>query len=192
MRKFLFLVMLFFVGFVSTSKAQDKIEVYGGYSFVRSPVTFFEFTVPCVSACGFTAAHDLNLNGWEASAAYRIAGPLAFKADFAGDYGSFRGASAHLQTYLFGPQIRLHGPISPFAHALIGDAHESTGAANLPGELVSGPTQNSFAVAFGAGIDIKVLPFISLRPAQFDYLVTRFSGGTQNQPRFSAGVVFHF
>jgi hypothetical protein len=44
----------------------------------------------------------------------------------------------------------------------------------------------------GVGIDLKVAPFISVRPIQFDYLVTRFNSGTQNQPRISAGVVLHF
>jgi len=37
-----------------------------------------------------------------------------------------------------------------------------------------------------------VAPFVSVRPIQIDYLLTRFSSATQSQPRVSAGVVFHF
>jgi hypothetical protein len=48
---------------------------------------------------------------------------------------------------------------------------------------------NAFATAFGVGIDIKVAPFIALRPIQIDYLITRFNSSTQNQPRVSAGLV---
>ena len=48
------------------------------------------------------------------------------------------------------------------------------------------------AMAVGAGIDVKAFPFLSVRLFQFDYLLTRFGGSTQNQPRASAGVVLHF
>jgi hypothetical protein len=44
----------------------------------------------------------------------------------------------------------------------------------------------------GGGIDIKALPFVAIRVVQVDYVLTRFDGQTQNQPRVSAGVVFHF
>jgi hypothetical protein len=89
-----------------------------------------------------------------------------------------------------GPQLRFPGPISPFAHFLVGVAHESIGtSANA---LTSGPTQNAFSSAVGGGLDLKVLPFISLRPIQIDYLLTHFNSSTQNQFRYSAGVVVRF
>jgi hypothetical protein len=50
----------------------------------------------------------------------------------------------------------------------------------------------AFATAIGAGIDVKPFPFVSIRLFQFDYLLTRFGGNTQNQPRASVGVVLHF
>jgi hypothetical protein len=196
MRRFAFVTLLgSLLLFTTTStKAQGKIELFGGYSFVHAPVRFTESAQTCpVSGCPafFTSTH-LNLNGWEFSGAYRVLGPVQLAADFDGTYGSFHGASTHLQTYLFGPQIRFPGPVSPFAHLLIGDAHEAIGSSVSNGLFVTGPTQNSFATALGFGIDLKVLPLISVRPVQFDYLMTRFNSGTQNQPRFSAGVVLHF
>lgn len=189
---FTILIFLFLIA-SSPSQAQDKIEVFGGYSFVHAPVTYTESCSGFLPCPPFpTTSPHINMSGWEFSGAYKIFGPLALAGDFTGDYGSFHGASTHLQTYLFGPQIRLPGPISPFAHVLVGAAHEAIGTGDFAGLVVSGPTQNALAMAVGVGIDVKVLPFISIRPIQLDYLVTRFNNGTQNQPRASAGVVLHF
>jgi hypothetical protein len=87
-------------------------------------------------------------------------------------------------------QIGLFGPLSPFAHVLIGRAHETLGGNSNLG--ISPGSASAFAAAVGAGIDIKVAPFASLRAIQLDYLVTRFGSATQNQPRASAGVALHF
>jgi hypothetical protein len=131
-----------------------------------------------------------NLNGWELSGTYNANRWLGATADFSGHYGSVLGSSVHLQTYLFGPQIRLPGPVSPFAHVLFGSAHETLGGnANLG---ISSGSASAFAAAVGAGIDIKVAPFLSFRAIQLDYLVTRFGSATQNQPRVSAGLVLRF
>jgi hypothetical protein len=120
---FLFAALLLAV----PSRAQ-KVELFGGYSYEHAPVTFEENFCPVV-ACPttpptFTTPH-LNLNGWEASGAVKLFGPLGLAADFSDTSGSFHGANARLKTYLFGPQIRFPGPVSPFAHVLIGGAHES-------------------------------------------------------------------
>lgn len=173
----------------------QKIELFGGYSFVRAPVTFDQIAGTCViSGCvPVMRTPTLNLNGWEASGAVKVLGPLGLAADFGGTDGSFQGAGTHLNTYLFGPQLRLPGPISIFGHALIGDAHESihSGFAGS-GLFTSGPTQNSFATALGGGLDMRLLPLISVRLVQVDYLFTHFNSQTQNQPRISAGLVVHF
>src|SRR5256885_8399135 len=54
--------------------------------------------------------------------AFKVFGPLSLAADFSGTSGSFQGVNVHLQTYLVGPQVRFPGPISPFAHFLVGAA----------------------------------------------------------------------
>ena len=177
-----FLPWFFF--FAETSRAQS-IELYGGYSFVRAPVTFTQTILCPVPSCPSSPnTHTLNMNGWEAGGAFKFIGPLSLAADFSGTSGSLSGANAHLQTYLVGPQVRFPGPISPFAHFLFGAAHEAISA--------GGPTQNAFATAIGGGIDLKLLPFISVRPIQFDYLLTRFNSSNQHQPRVSAGIVLRF
>jgi hypothetical protein len=172
----------------------QKIELFGGYSFVRAPVRFDQ-TILCPGpGCPITTTTtpSLNLNGWEASGALKVFGPLALAADFGGTRGPFQGASAHLNTYLFGPQLRLPGPISIFGHALFGDAHESIHTGVSGATTTSGPTQSAFATTLGGGLDLHLLPFISLRAIQVDYLYTHFNATKQNQPRISAGLVVHF
>ena len=181
------------ISFATPSKAQGKIELFGGYSFVHAPVTLTETVGTCTLNCPTLAVGThLNLNGWEASGAYKLFGTLSLTADFSGHYASFNGASVHLHTYLFGPQVRFPRRVSPFARVLFGAAHEANGIGNFGPVFTRGGSENSFATALGVGIDIKVLPSISVRPIQFDYLLTRFRSTTQNQPRVSAGVVVHF
>ena len=176
----------------SLSHAQS-IELFGGYSFVRAPVTFVQTAGTCpIQGCPtISNTQNLNLNGWEVGGAYKVLGPLALAGDFSDTSGSFQGANTHLKTYLFGPQLRLPGPISPFVHFLVGGAHESIGTGAGP-LITAGPTQNAFATALGGGLDLKVLPLLSVRPIQVDYLLTHFNSKTQNQPRISAGVVLRF
>lgn len=213
MRKIVFLPVLFSATllFSVPLKAQDKIELFGGYSYARVPVQIFNATpiggpivvtppgtcpIPiCPPGVGgfFSTAH-VNTHGWEASATFKPTRILGAVADFSGHYGSTHGTNFHLNTYLFGPQVSFPGSVSPFAHFLIGVAHESSGipfsVQPIPG--ISLGTNNAFASALGAGIDVKVIPFVSVRLIQFDYLLTRFGSQTQNQPRASAGIVLHF
>lgn len=213
MRKIFFLFTFLFAAlpFSAPLRAQDKIELFGGFSYVRVPVQIFNATPiggpiivtppgTCpISVCppgvgGFFSTAHVNTHGWEASAAFKPTKVLGAVADFSGHYGSTHGTNFHLNTYLFGPQISFPGPVSPFAHFLIGVAHESSGipfsVQPIPG--ISLGANNAFASALGAGIDIKVIPFVSVRLIQVDYLATRFGSQTQNQPRASAGIVLRF
>jgi hypothetical protein len=176
--------------FCAAPAPAQKIELFGGYSLVHAPVAFDQ-TGPGLSPTTRTTP-TLNLNGWEASGALKVFGPVALVADFNGTRGSFHGASTHLNTYLFGPQLRLPGPVSLFGHALLGTAHQSIRSGVSGGVITSGPTQDAFGTAIGGGLDLHVLPFISLRVLQVDYLYTHFNSKTQNQPRVSAGLVLHF
>jgi hypothetical protein len=180
------------------SPARAQVEIFGGYSYLRPSLTYTETPAACsveLPGCPSPAvvtAHP-NLNGWELTGVFNAYHWVGFAADFGGNYGSVRGASAHVNTYLFGPQIRLPGPVSPFAHAFVGDAHERIGGATTTdGSLIMPGSSNALAAAVGAGLDIKLFPLVSLRPIQLDYVVTRFGSGTQSQPRASAGLMIHF
>ena len=195
MRIFTFLCSLVLVAFLfATPSHAQSIELFGGYSFVRPSVTYTQTpqgTCVITGCLITTTTQTLNFNGWEVGGAYKVLGPVALAADFSDTSGSFHGADTHLKTYLFGPQVRFPGPISPFVHFLVGAAHESTSSA-AGVVTTSSPTQNAFATAVGGGLDLKVLPLLSVRPIQVDYLLTHFNSDTQNQFRYSAGIVVRF
>jgi hypothetical protein len=170
--------------FAQPSRAQDRVELFGGYSYARVPitnVTAIVLTSSCPLDCPSSLA-TAGANGWEATGVIKANRWFGVGADFGGYYASAFGSNAHLQTYLFGPQVSLPRRISPFAHALVGVAHETTSAGNT----------NAFSSAYGGGLDLKLHHFVSLRAIQTDYTVMRFGGSTQNQFRASTGVVLHF
>jgi len=192
--------------------AQSGVVLFGGYSYVHSPVTVEEdISSTCTPpVCNsnvvrpptkeFVTPHQ-SLNGWEVSATYRFLPWLGAAADFSGHYGTAVSPSnVHQYTYLFGPEVSLPGRVAPFAHVLLGVAHESVsavpvGALPLPvGEVESipGRTSSSFATALGGGIDLKLSRHFWIRAVQVDYLLTRFGSVTQNQPQISAGLAVHF
>ncbi len=145
--------------------AQDKVEVFGGYSYMR-----------------LRGGADLNLNGWEASAQYKFRDWIGGVADFDGHYGSPSGIGTSVHSFLFGPQVSLPSRVSPFAHVLLGGAHFSA----------AGFGDTAFAMAIGGGMDAEIKQGISWRIIQGDYLLTRFGSQTQNNGRISTGVIFRF
>lgn len=192
------ILSFFFVGLGASSKAQDKVELFGGYSYLRASVQVGQVGplgpgIPCPPNCGTppTVAEHANLSGWEFSGQYKLLSFLGGVADFSGHYGTLDGARTHVHAFLFGPQVSLPAKVSPFAHILIGGASESQDTFTS-GAFFSLGKDTSIAAAAGAGIDVKAIPFVSIRIIQVDYLRTRLHGATQNQPRVSAGIVFHF
>ena len=87
--------------------------------------------------------------------------------------------------------------------ALFGGAHTNLCGNiynNCPGCTVisKSPSNNAFDFLISGGIDIPLGEHFAIRPAQFDYLLTRFgndfTAGNNNQSnfRFQAGVQFRF
>jgi len=88
------------------------------------------------------------------------------------------GQSVHLQC---GPVVKFRsGKFEPFAEALFGGAHSSF-YGNLCKQLttcvVNNPSNNAFDFVIGGGIDIPLTHSIAFRPAQVDYVLTRFGNG---------------
>jgi hypothetical protein len=170
MRKLTVLLFLIFLTALPMA-AQDmpRWEVFGGYSYYRPD-------------------GGGNFNGWNASAAGNFSNAFAIVGDFAGHYDSEGGISANQYTFLFGPRIAGRGDAGTgFVHALFG-------AARLGGSIndVDVPSESAFAMALGGGFDWNVGESFGIRIAQVDYLMTRFASDTQNNLRFSAGVVLRF
>ncbi len=169
-----------------TAKTQElpKIDASVSYSYFRAmPST--------QGSSGF------NLNGGSASASYNFRDWLSGVADFGGySVGSVNGVNVdnHVLTYLFGPQItyRRYRRISPFGHVLVGGGRTGSGV------FATTNSHTALATAFGVGVDWNVRDRFSIRPLQFDYLLTHLpedtngNTQTQNNLRVSAGIVFHF
>jgi hypothetical protein len=201
------LALLLLAASASSVLPQDKIVVFGGYSYLRPPITANETNCPTPNVCPVIPVFLLpvtsrqNLNGWEFTGTYRFLPFLGLAADFSGHYGPSVGNSngtsrTHQYTYLFGPEVSLPSRVSPFAHVLFGGTHQSISASSFAGSnivnSVLASTNSGFATAIGAGIDLKLIPHVWVRPIQIDYLVTRLHSNTQNQARISAGAVLHF
>lgn len=193
-------VLSFALLFAAPLRAQDKFEVFGGYSYLRASVNETG-TILCPNPVGGppcpsgTFTDHPSLNGWEGSFAYKPIKDLAVVADFSGNYGSLRSSlgheSTHRNTYLVGAEVSFPERVSPFVHVLVGGVHESTAAGG--GAFVFPPhSGNAFAIALGGGIDLKVIPLVWVRLIQVDYMGTNFISSFQNQQRISTGVVFHF
>jgi hypothetical protein len=165
LRKLFLVAGLCVVAALPARAQEDKVEVFGGYSYLR-----------------FRPSTDVNLNGWEASAQYKFTDWIGGVADFDGHYGSIGGVGTSTYTYLFGPQVSYPGRVSPFGHLLLGGAHFSAG----------GFDRSSFGMAIGGGIDATVIHDLRWRVIQMDYLLTQFGGGSQNNFRLSTGIVFRF
>src|SRR5437016_9627902 len=173
-------VLSFLVAGVAVSaKAQDKVELFGGYSYLRASVQVGQFGplgpgTPCPPNCGTppTIPQQANLNAWELSLQYKPIPFLGAVGDFSGQYGTLDGARTRVHTFLVGPQVSFPAKISPFAHVLVGAAKESQDA-TTSGAFFSLGTGTSVAAAAGAGVDMKIFPFVSVRLFQRDYLRTR-------------------
>lgn len=186
----------------AAAAAQDKIEVFAGYSYLRPEMTYTEVVgcevIICPPPTPAPVTTHPNLNGYEFSATYKLKSWLGATADFSGHYGTVAGkSSGHVQTFLFGPQLSLPGKVSPFLHVLVGGAHEAIGSSIFvtgggPSMTILSSSGNFFAAAIGGGIDLPVARFLSVRPIQLDYLATRAYSSTQSQPRVSAGAVLRF
>lgn len=125
----------------------------------------------------------INQNGVSGSLAYKPIPYLGIVGDFGGYHASPGGASFNTYTFLFGPRIILHNPtkITPFAQFLAGAARLTSG----------GGSSTDFAYSVGGGVDVGVLPHLSVRP-QLDYVGIRNSGNTANCTRVSLSAVVHF
>jgi opacity protein-like surface antigen len=125
-----------------------------------------------------------NQNGISGSIAYKPNRWLGIVGDFGGYHASPSGVSLNTYTYLFGPRVSLPNPsgFTPFAQALLGGSRITAEG--------FGDT-NQFAYSLGAGVDIKLLPHLALRP-QADYVGLNTPGSHTNCARVSVGLVVHF
>src|SRR5258708_33898224 len=159
------LLGVLFVALLPAAAQDDKVEVFGGYSYMR-----------------FRPSPDVNLNGWEASVQYKFRDWIGGVADFDGHYGSQFGVGESVHSYMVGPQASLPSRVSPIAHGLLGWTHCSAAACGY----------SAFSMVIGGGMDYQVNERFSWRIIQGDYLLTKFFSDTQNNGRISTGLIYRF
>lgn len=166
-RKFCWLTVLCLLFSISAGAQSitDKVEVFGGYSFMH-----------------FGSSPSFNTNGWELAGEYKVRSWIGGVVDVDGHYGTFEGVSSHLNNILFGPQISFPAPISPFAHVLFGEGRFSA----------AGVSDSSAAYGFGFGLDKGIVPQVAWRIVQFDVIHTHLFGQSESNSRLSTGIVIHF
>ena len=169
----LLLTLSLLLGF--SAAAQDsKADFYAGFQYTRM------------------SAFGANQYGGVGQFAYYPTSWFGVVGEFSGStLGPSAGAlttANTLYTYMGGPRVAFrHGPIQPYVQALFGGATVNTSTQGFPPA-----NNNGFALAVGGGLDLKIHRHIAFRLIQADYFYTHFGGGTQNNFRFSTGIVFRF
>lgn len=168
----------------AAAQETPKVEVSANYSFIHTRL------VPSGGCC-------FNMHG----GSFSIAANLNRTVSLVGDFGAYRannvkssGFNLHVVTYMFGPRfnIRRHESLNLFGQALFGGGH--AGGSLYTGGSPFGP-QNSFSMALGGGLDVKLHKHVAVRVVQAEWLFTKFANGVnsrQNNLRLSGGIVFRF
>ena len=191
------------------SSDRTKVEIYAGYSFLR-----FDRSVTNNDDINDFLRDQRNFHGVDISGTFNFSRFVGAQIDFSFhkksddfvNFGSFTEADASIQNYLFGVQVKdnsIDGPwLRPYGHFLVGFSRQKLEfeAPGVGNDLEF--RRNSFAMAMGGGIDIRLTDNISVRAVKFDYLPVFvndfasqgviFDGRTQNNFRAGAGLVFKF
>jgi opacity protein-like surface antigen len=180
----------FFIGYAHerANNGADRLDARGqaiSPTGVRRRVDFVSERVPLNGVTGEVVAN-----------VHRNVGLVTnFSATFANvnflDRLSGQTFNAKLSRYtlLFGPRFnwRNSSVFIPYAHALFGVARVNT---DFRDDNFTCPDTNetAFAMAVGAGLDIRAGRRFDVRPIQVDYLPVFFNHGREDNLRFSAGV----
>ena len=110
----------------STAQDSSRVEIFGGYTYTSYPI-FNIYSGPWTRT-GF--------NGWDASAAFKLAPHIGLEGDFSGAYTSYTTASYYysLRTYMAGPRVSANlGKVDLYGHVLLGGLtfHSQLGGSEL-------------------------------------------------------------
>jgi len=198
MKKFSFLASLVVLCLplaVSAQEVAPKVEIFGGYSFLRLNLDAVPGSADISPNLG-----NLDTHGYNVSFAGNVARHVGIISEFSqytksetfNVLGSPIADGVNVKfrvlTLLFGPRVTLHrGNVEPFVHALFGGARASAESTVLG--LSQDDAAYAFAYALGGGLDVKVHNNLAIRLGQVDYLGARAGGQGINNFRYSVGVV---
>jgi hypothetical protein len=117
-----------------------------------------------------------SVHGWSGSVFGSVGDSLQLGVDASGHYED--GGALHY--VMGGPRYKFRGRrVEPYVHALFGVAIFEAEAAR-------------FSMGLGGGLDVKVSDSVAIRAVQVDYAPIISGGGSIDNMRISAGVVFRF
>jgi opacity protein-like surface antigen len=198
MKKMSFLAVLVVLCLPLAASAQEvapRVEIFGGYSFLRVDLGAVPADIVPGGDLGKLDTHGFNLS-FAANAARHVGIISEFSQFTKTESFNILGSpiadgvnvKVRVLTLLFGPRVTLHrGKVEPFVHALFGAARATAEAPDFG--VSSENAAYAFAYALGGGFDVKVHNNFAIRVAQLDFLQARAGGEGLNNFRFSAGVV---
>ncbi|HWC17269.1 MAG TPA: outer membrane beta-barrel protein [Terriglobales bacterium] len=199
------------LGVAATAQEYPRTELSFDYSYMHFAPAQADTNNKSLNGGGGAFVYNLNsafgikmdLQGYNSfTDTFTIPASAAFPS---GGHGSVSG---NLFTYLFGPQIKYRSQhFEILTEALAGAAHSNVYASafkticqptatGCPGTR-SAPSNNGWAMMLGGGLDFPINHAVSIRAAEFDYVLTRFgnfftqANANQNNFRYTAGVVFN-
>jgi opacity protein-like surface antigen len=189
MRKVMFVLgVLLAVSSVAAAQDSSKFELFAGYSYTH--VTNSDSS----TANSNGGQGDFGFFPWKwAGVVANIGGSTSNGFNQAN--GTFISAPTTTYHYLFGPRIRYgFGRIEPFGQFLVGGVSRSAVVAG--GEETLFNQQTVFGLSVGGGVDVKIVPHVSIRVAQLSYIWASYapvSGPniTQNDFNLATGIVIH-
>lgn len=170
--------LLLALGAIAGAQEFSKADIFAGYQYTK------------LDAFG---VQSVSLNGWNGQFTRYFHRNLGLTGEVTGLYGTpnVGGFPTKLRVYTFmgGPTLRVHfSKTSPFVHALFGAVRASADDGAL--------AMTAFGWELGGGLDLPMTETVYIRPAQIDYLGTKFNYSygrdAQNNFRYAAGVVFKF
>jgi opacity protein-like surface antigen len=182
----LILLLAGVAGAQASASTSSPANVFVGYSYFNTNISPID---------------RISTNGWEATLEAKAYRWIGMVGDIDTHYGSegfqicqvFPNSGRVCNPYtadiiernfMGGPRVSFPiGNLRPFAQVLAGYAHVNAGP--------FAGTDNSFAVALGAGVDYNVTRRFAWR-VQADYLRTQFFGARQDNARASTGLVLRF
>jgi len=174
---------------VAADRQPPKVELFGGYSYMRA-ITRFSGTPTNLHGASFSTA--LYLHHW---------------IGIVGDVGVYHAAdianqfSLTVSSYQLGPRLRFSNRthFTPYGQFLLGGGHAggTLYTSSLGFGLAPIGANNSFLFTAGGGLDYRLNRRIGMRIVQAEYLRSEFLNGSivghqQNNFRLSTGIVFKF
>jgi hypothetical protein len=189
--------VVFFSALVAQAQIPTGGNVFFGYSYSHGNAFTSNLSSPATPI-----NPGIGMSGWEASLEGKYLPWIGVVADFDWHYGSHTvsqcpvpGCTSGATSFrlngsrheiMFGPRASISiGKYTPFAQFLLGVTHQTDSGRNQSN------SDTAFATAIGGGLDYKLIKGVAAR-VQLDSVHTRLFGGTQNNFRFSTGLLFRF